>query len=132
MDPEILVVEDDPETLDLITIILERQGYSVVVAHDARAVLEIVPSRNPDLIITDIRMPNIDGIEMIKRIRAMGLMRRFVPILVVTAYQMEHAAQAIGAGASRVLGKPFKDDLLLACVKDLLRPGSAQTAKAMD
>src|SRR5262249_21320214 len=106
MEPEILVVEDDPETLDLITIILERHGYRVVVAHDGRAGLEVVACRNPPLIITDVRMPQIDGIAMIKQIRAMGVARRFTPILAVTAYQYEHAADAMEAGASRVLGKP--------------------------
>ena len=125
MEPEILVVEDDPETLDLITIILERYGYRVVVAHDGQTGLEVVANRDPRLIITDVRMPHIDGIEMIKQIRAMGVTRRFTPILAVTAYQLEHAAEAIEAGASRVLGKPFGDDILLACVKDLLAPGSA-------
>jgi CheY-like chemotaxis protein len=126
MEPEILVVEDNPETLDLITIILERHGYRVVVAHDGRSALEVVALRNPSLIITDVRMPHIDGVEMIRRVRAMGLTRRFTPILAVTAYQLEHAAEAIDAGASRVLGKPFADDMLMACVKDLLAPGSAR------
>jgi len=125
MEPEILVVEDDPETLDLITIILERHGYRVVVAHGGRAGLEVVARRNPLLIITDVRMPQIDGITMIKQIRAMGVTRRFTPILAVTAYQHEHAAEAFEAGASRVLAKPFTDDLLLDYVKDLLAPGSA-------
>jgi CheY-like chemotaxis protein len=125
MDPEILVVEDDPETLDLITIILERHSYVVVAAHDGQTGLEIVASRNPDLIITDIRMPHIDGIEMIKHIRGMGPTRRFTPILAVTGYQSEHAAQVLQAGASLVLAKPFRDDSLLASVKDLLTPSSA-------
>jgi len=126
MEPEILVVEDDPETLDLITIILERHGYRVVVAHDGRTALDVVARRNPNLIITDVRMPQIDGIEMIRRVRAMGVALRFTPILAVTAYQLEHAAEAIEAGASRVLGKPFADDVLMACVKDLLAPVSTK------
>jgi CheY-like chemotaxis protein len=125
MEPEILVVEDDPETLDLITIILERHGYRVVVAHDGQTGLEVVAGRNPRLIITDVRMPHIDGIEMIRRVRAMGVTRRFTPILAVTAFQLEHAAEAIEAGASRILGKPFIDDVLIAYVEDLLAPGSA-------
>lgn len=125
MEPEILVVEDDPETLDLITIILERHDYRVVVAHDGQAGLEVIAQRNPCLVITDVRMPHIDGIEMIRKIRELGVTWRFTPILAVTAYQLEHAAGAIEAGASRVLGKPFADDELLACVKDLFVPGSA-------
>jgi len=125
MEPEILVVEDDPETLDLITIILERHDYRVIVAHDGQARLEVVAQRDPRLIITDVRMPHIDGIEMIRKIRALGVTRRFTPILAVTAYQLEHAADALEAGASRVMGKPFAGDALLACVKDLLAPGTA-------
>jgi len=126
MEPEILVVEDDPETLDLITIILERQDYRVVVAHDGRTALEMVALHNPRLIITDVRMPHIDGVEMMRKVRAMGVTQRFTPILAVTAYQLEDAAEAIEAGASYVLGKPFADHVLIACVKDLLAPGSAK------
>jgi len=131
MEPEILVVEDDTETLDLITIILERHDYRVIVAHDGQAGLEVVAQRDPCLIITDVRMPHIDGIEMIRKIRALGVARRFTPIIAVTAYQLEHAAEALEAGASHVLGKPFGNDVLLACVKDLLAPGSA-AASARD
>ena len=125
MDFEILVVEDDPETLDFITIILERNGFRVIVAHDGQAALGIIASRNPQLVVTDVRMPHIDGIEMIRRIRAMGVTRRFIPVLAVTAYQLEHAAQVLSAGASRVLAKPFEPDVLLASIKDLLAPGLA-------
>ena len=99
--------------------------YRVVVAHDGQTGLEVVAGRNPRLIITDVRMPHIDGIEMIRRVRAMGVTRRFTPILAVTAFQLEHAAEAIEAGASRILGKPFIDDVLIAHVEDLLAPGSA-------
>jgi CheY-like chemotaxis protein len=75
-------------------------------------------------------MPLIDGIEMIRRIRAMGPMRRFIPILAVTAYQIEHGPKALEAGASLVLAKPFKEDSLLACVKDLLELGTDAAASA--
>jgi len=126
MEPEILVVEDDPETLDLITIILERQDYRVLVAHDGLTALEMVAVHNPSLIITDVRMPHIDGVEMMRKVRAMGVTQRFTPILAITAYQLEHAAEAIEAGASHVLGKPFADHALIACVKDLLAPGLAK------
>jgi chemosensory pili system protein ChpA (sensor histidine kinase/response regulator) len=125
-EPEILVVEDDPETLDLITIILERQDYRVVVAHDGLTALDVVALRNPSLIITDVRMPRIDGVELIRKVRAMGVTQRFTPILAVTAFQLEHATEAIEAGASHVLGKPFDEHELIACVKDLLAPGSAK------
>ena len=116
------MIINDPETLDLITIILERQGYRVIVARDGLAGLESVVSRTPRLIITDFMMPQIDGIEMIKQIRALGPIWRFIPVLAVSAYQKEYGGRAIEAGASHVLAKPFEPQSLIACVKELLRP----------
>jgi two-component system, cell cycle response regulator DivK len=124
VDIRILVVEDDPETLDMITIMLERRGYSVVVASNGMQGLILAEAEMPDLIITDIRMPQIDGVEMIKRLRARESTKQ-TPILGITAYEMEYATDAVKTGANRIMAKPFTDDMLVAYVRALLSGGSS-------
>lgn len=119
MTHRILVVEDHPETRDGITIILELAGYEVIVANNGQEGIEKACSERPDLIITDLRMPQLDGLEMIKQLRARSDCEQ-VPILVTTAFHMRHTTDAIEAGANRALAKPIEPDLLCAFVKELL------------
>jgi len=119
LEPKILVIDDDPETVDLITLILERHGYKVVVGYHGLQGLALAPMEIPDLIVADIKMPHIDGIEMIRRMRRREPTCQ-TPILALTGFQREHSIEAIAAGADGVLTKPFTDDVLLASVKTLL------------
>ena len=66
MDPKILVVEDDPETLDIVTITLEQNGYQVISAANGLEGLTVALSESPRLIITDLKMPAMDGLEMVR------------------------------------------------------------------
>ena len=116
---KILVVENDPETLDMITLMLERKGYEVLVARNGIEGVRVACDGNPDLIVTDYRMPQLDGVEMIKELRSMQNCAS-VPILVVTAESIELAKEAIKAGADRALAKPFTPDVLQAFIEDLL------------
>ena len=118
MATKILVVEDHAETCDALTIWLEHKGYDVIVADDGLKGI-LMAASNPDLIIADLNLPNLDGIEMIKRLRATSE-HLHTPILVVTAYDMQRAEQAIKAGADRVLAKPLDPDILTAFIKELL------------
>jgi len=120
VDPKILVVEDDPETLDIVTITLEQNGYQVISAANGLEGLTVALSESPRLIITDLKMPAMDGLEMVRQLRRRAS-AEYVPIVVMTAYRMEHQTDAIMAGADRVLGKPFTPDLLMSCVRSRLR-----------
>ena len=120
MAEKILIVEDTPETCDILTILLELKGYEVIVAKDGICGLEQVHAQRPDLIITDIQMPRMDGSAMIRKLRGQ-LTCWDLPILVITAHGKERAAEAIEAGASCALFHPIKDESLLPVVRSLLK-----------
>ena len=116
---KILVVEDTPDARALMKSILELSGFEVVLAVDGMDGMEQARAESPDLIITDITMPRLNGIEMIQKLRAM-LEFKTTPILAVTAYGMERALEGIKAGANRALARPIQNHLLLVFVFDLL------------
>ena len=120
MAEKILIVEDTPETCDILTILLELKGYEVIVASDGVGGLEKVCAQRPDLIITDIQMPRMDGSAMIQKLRTLPLCRD-LPILVITAHGRERAAEALRAGASCALFHPIEDESLLPLVRRLLK-----------
>jgi CheY-like chemotaxis protein len=99
--------------------ILELSGFDVLLATDGVEGIEQARAESPDLIITDITMPNLNGIEMIQRLRAMSEFKT-APILAVTSYGMDMAMDAIKAGANRALARPIQNHLLLVFVFDLL------------
>lgn len=107
----ILVVEDDPAVRNLITTTLETQHYHFLTAHDgASAILEAV-SHNPDIVLLDLGLPDVDGIQIIQRIRAWSSM----PIIVISARSEDmDKIEALDAGADDYLTKPFSVEELLA------------------
>src|SRR5262249_59218977 len=86
MPTKILVVEDNADARRLLATLLKEQGFFVMEAEDGQAALELINGKRPDLIITDIQMPNLDGIEMIKVLRG-GQELSSVPVLVMTRDQ---------------------------------------------
>src|SRR4051794_9971433 len=100
MATKILLVEDTPETRDILTLLLEIGGYDVVVASDGYDGIKNTLIERPDLIITDLTMPRIDGVAMIRILRSIPDWHH-VPILAVTAHGQEEAQKAIHAGADR-------------------------------
>lgn|SRR5262245_58292189 len=119
MSPKILVVEDSFETRDSLTILLELCGYDVIVANDGQEGLVRALGDNPDLIVTDVRMPSVNGIEMLREFRKHHS-HNAVPVLVVTGYSKDYAKEAFAAGADQVMAKPFNPEELLRLVSRLL------------
>jgi len=117
---KILVVEDDFDAREVLSLLLRLEGFSVITAEDGLAGLDIAQSEQPDLVITDIEMPNLDGIEMIKRLRRDGLLSE-VPILVVSASDRRTLKGAIAAGANQTMRKPARFDPLIETINRLLR-----------
>jgi len=115
----ILVIEDDPDARSLIQAILKQAGYEVSLAADGREGLEKTTNESPELIITDIAMPRIDGLRLIQLLRTMPLFRS-LPILAITSFGVERATAAIKAGANRALARPVHNDFLLQFVKSLI------------
>ncbi len=118
---DVLVVDDDPDKRMLLTIALEMAGYEVRNANDGEAGLAAVESYQPDLIVTDVMMPKMDGYELARRVRANPL-TRFIPIIIQTAARSEAQDARRGAevGALGYITDPLDIDLLLARVRTLL------------
>jgi two-component system cell cycle response regulator DivK len=119
MAKKILIVEDNADTRDLMVTLLCIQGFMVVTAEDGLAGLEVAQTERPDLIISDINMPRLNGLEMVSRLRQTEDFKS-VPIVALTAYGKSVADDAIKAGADRVHSKPVDYDSFLQGLKALL------------
>lgn len=120
MAKKILSVDDSASVRQMVAFALETAGYQVSQAADGREALAALKAAPVDLIVTDLNMPNLNGIDLIKEVRAMpGL--KFLPIILLTTESEESKKQeGKAAGATGWLVKPFKQDQLLAVVKKLV------------
>jgi CheY-like chemotaxis protein len=118
--PTVLIVEDDPETRHFYRSVFEGDGFRIEQAHNGLQALEKAIDACPDLILTDIAVPGIDGIELCRRLRA-DERTRAIPVLAVTGYEDRHYPdRAMGAGANDVLIKPCVPDVLVSTARRLL------------
>ena len=114
----ILVVDDEKEIADLIEIHLMSQDYNVTKAHNGESCLKLLEGQNFDLVLLDLMMPKMDGIETLKRIRE----KSNVPVMIITAKTTEKdKIQGLNLGADDYITKPIKPLELLARVKAHLR-----------
>ncbi|MGQ9709916.1 MAG: response regulator [Anaerolineae bacterium] len=119
--PKILYIEDNPENRLLIRRLLEAEGYEVVEAIDGPSGLEIAAASPPDLILLDINLPEMDGYEMVGRLRRIpGLAT--TPIIALTAYALKGDRERIlAAGCDGYIQKPIDVDSLPAQVASFLK-----------
>ncbi|MCE5254198.1 MAG: response regulator transcription factor [Actinomycetia bacterium] len=118
----ILVVDDDENLRRLVAAYLESEGYEVEQAADAEAALASVKRHEPDLILLDLMLPGLSGLEVARRVRV----KRQIPILMLTARGSEDdMLQGFDAGADDYLVKPFSPKVLVARVRALLRRSGA-------
>jgi two-component system, cell cycle response regulator DivK len=116
----ILIVEDDPHTRLYYSAALERGGFRIEQAHNGHQALEKAFKSAPDLIVTDIAVPGIDGIELCRRLRA-DARTRAIPLLAITGYgDRQYPDRARLAGADQVLTKPCDADMLVSEARRLL------------
>jgi two-component system, OmpR family, response regulator MprA len=119
MKAHILVVDDDPRITDLLRRILAYEGYSVAIAASGSEALDRSLERPPDLVVLDIMLPGLDGLEVAQRLRTAG---DNVPILMLTARDtVADRVKGLETGADDYLVKPFAPEELVARVKALLR-----------
>lgn len=119
--PCILIVDDQPMNVDILKTRLAVHGYELLTATDGAAALEIARAQQPDLILLDIMMPKIDGIEVCKRLKADTTLP-FMPIIMVTAKaDTKDIVTGLDAGADEYLTKPVDQAALVARVKSMLR-----------
>jgi two-component system KDP operon response regulator KdpE len=127
MSARILIVDDEPSILATMAPLLRGRGYDVSTATTAHAALEAIDRQAPQLVILDLGLPDLDGIEVCRRIRE----GRAIPILVLSARGAERdKVAALDAGADDYVTKPFGSDELLARVRAALRRADAGSAAA--
>lgn len=115
---KILVVDDEKPISDIIKFNLEKEGYDIVTAFDGEEALEKVEEENPDLIVLDVMLPKIDGLEVVREVRKTHSM----PIIMVTAKETEiDKVLGLELGADDYVTKPFSNRELVARVKANLR-----------
>jgi DNA-binding response OmpR family regulator len=116
---KILVVEDNPDTRELLHIYFSNAGFSVIDACDGREGLLRARAYKPDLIITDMAMPKVNGYEMIKQLHTEPATTD-IPILVFTAHESVTPEKVIEAGADKAFYKPHDFDDLVEVVREML------------
>jgi two-component system KDP operon response regulator KdpE len=116
--PHILVVDDEPQITRVLRTSLSAQGYDIRVANSGEMAFEIMKDWAPSLIITDLSMPSVDGVELCRRVRAVSQ----IPIIVLSVRDQERQkVEALDAGADDYVTKPFGMNELLARVRANLR-----------
>ena len=120
MPKRILVVEDDFDARYMLSLILKGEGYEVITAADGEGALAVLFDRRPDLVITDISMPCLNGIELTRSIRRKAETAT-LPILAITAFGETTMNAAIDAGASACARKPVQMSEFLPMIKNLIQ-----------
>ena len=123
MTQTILVVDDEARIVKLVRDYLERAGFAVLVAHDGETALALARIEQPDLIVLDLMLPGMDGLDVCRRLRQMS----GVPIIMLTA-RVEEADRVVGLelGADDYVTKPFSPRELVARVRSTLRRATGQ------
>jgi len=116
----LLIVEDNPAHMKLAALLLARAGYEVLSARDAATGLRLARERRPDLVLMDIQLPDLDGIEATRRLKA-DTATRDIPVIAVTAYLAQHSEQELlAAGCAAIIAKPYHYKDFLAAIAGAL------------
>ena len=118
---KVLVVEDDKDILQLVKMYLDNEGFRTVTASNGTEALRQARSEHPDLVVLDLMLPEVDGLEVCKKLR-MAPQTAMVPIIMLTA-KREESDTVVGLelGADDYVGKPFSPRALMARIKALFR-----------
>ena len=121
MSKTILIVDESESIREVVSFTLKNEGYEVLVGVDGKDALKFLDGTHIDLIITDLHMPEMDGIEFIKNVRAMDLYKRIPILFLTTESQASKKMEAKEAGATGWIIKPFVPAKLIAALKKVLR-----------
>ncbi len=120
MKKKILIVEDEPELLKLESIMLDSRGYEVKGVGDGQAALDAVATMKPDLLLLDIMLPIIDGLEVCRQIKA-NETTRHIPVIMLTANKSnDYLVKGEQAGADGYITKPFKSLMVIETIQRFL------------
>ncbi len=123
-NPKILVVDDDSNILDVVELYLLREGYKVVRASDGATALALYAEHKPDLVMLDVMLPQVEGLEVLRRMRALAIRPggKITPVIMLTAKSQEDDKLAgLEVGADDYITKPFSPREMVARVKVALR-----------
>lgn len=132
----ILIVEDEKNIADFMETVLESRNYKVIKVHQGKEALHVIPSYLPDVILLDLGLPDIDGLQILKQVREWSE----IPVIIISARTQENEkVQALDLGADDYITKPFGTDELLARIRTALRHslklksgGKTETYKVKD
>ena len=120
MSKKILIVEDDPLSMKVLRMLLRSYGYSLLEATDGEEALKVARSDKPDLIIMDLRLPKVSGLEVTRQLRQMSDFSH-IAIIAITAYAMKgDEEKAISAGCDAYLAKPINTRELPGLITEML------------
>jgi two-component system, LuxR family, response regulator FixJ len=126
-EPAIYVIDDDDAVRQSLEFLLKTAGYTVTGFESAKAFLEVLPELRSGCILTDVRMPEITGIDLLRRVKELGV---DIPVIVITGHgDISLAVDAMKLGAVDFLEKPFDEDQLLAALKSALNQDADQAER---
>ena len=128
--PLVLLADDSKVVRVKTGRLLEKQGWQVLLAEDGLAALQALETHTPDLLITDVEMPGLDGFELTRRLRAHARHAR-LPVIMITSSDERHRAEANAAGVNLLLGKPYAEETLLAQVQVMLAAAAQRAGVAL-
>jgi len=122
LNEKVLIVEDNSQNMKLLEMLLRPRGYHLLKAADGEEALEVATRERPDLIVMDIQLPKLSGLEVTKKLRQMPAFSR-TPIIALTAYAMKGDREKfIRAGCNAYLSKPVNTRELLRVLGEMLSP----------
>lgn len=124
----VLYIEDDSEMIDLVSLIIGRRGYEVVGAHGGREGLDLAQQNPPDLILLDLMMPDLDGWDVYKQLKAIESTQN-IPVIIITA-KSQAIDRVLGLHIAKVddyISKPFRPKELLDSIEKILSANPQQT-----
>ena len=122
MSWSVLIVDDEQETRELLRLMLEFAGYDIYEAVDGLDALEKVKLVQPDVILLDVMMPNMDGLEVCRRLRSQAATADLPIIMVSAKIQVEAIREGLDAGATRYLTKPVSRANLVETIREVVTP----------
>jgi len=129
-DAVVHLIDDDDAVRQSLAFMLTASGYAVRVYESAKMLLDAVPTLQPGCIVTDVRMPDIDGLELQRRLKAMDVA---IPVIVITGHgDVPLAVQAMKGGAVDFIEKPFSDEALLGAIRVAVGRHAQDTARGVE
>ena len=125
----VLIVDDEAEILSLVSMILTKNKFEVLQASSADSALDMLEHESVDLVISDITMPGMSGLEFLEEVREWDM---DLPVIFVSGQDSSRKRAQALRGASAVIAKPFKKDTLLKTVQKALQGGPAPTAQSLE